>query len=658
MDTWGPVVAQASNKELSYALHNLRGGLNYAMPQHAIADNQCSDAKNIIFESGAGAGWTFAPGYQSADVTAGFAAKIWGAYVHRAVDGTETQIVVAGAKVYTYVGVTATQIYDFGTAAGHCFSVAMFGKLFICNGVDTCKVEKVGSAIVAYRVGIVAPVGPTVVSGGSGGTLAPGVYTVYLSYARAGLLYSFPTICAATATIAADQILTVTCPISLDPQVTLKVAWVIEPGGTVAYFYKSAANTVGGATTFTITSAASKDINLVMLAECASVYRPPVFQGIFGFDNRLYGWMKNDNILYYSVQGTVYDCEKFINPSDSLTGYRREIQANIVSCFSVGSTLCVNTVNGVRVIPNGDTSAKILPVEETLYFKYPHTVRNFAGRAWGLTQDGFRYFDGTSFSQDLSKDIKPVMDAIAAGAAAEYEPMGFIYRRGLKRTEYHLCFRDITTSTTMITGHIVLNLDTLAITDQNNYTAAWELWTTAFGDMFTMENGLFYGTQTTDGIGIVCQEQGSADNYLLDKTGAFVAAEVTKPHYIKSKLFIPDAKGVLNFDTPGGILARVYTEFQITLYQPDNNNAQATKTFSPAGATPIVISDSTYMPDAVFSDADGVVMPAEYPAFYKVKWPVKQSRMAYFEFSHNGKDDNFRLYEYQQPMNWERNNAA
>jgi hypothetical protein len=658
----------SQQKEFNYKLHNLRGGVNYALPQHAIRDDQAAETSNLIFESGENAGFTFAPGYLGVDTTEQFTGKINFAGVHRAVDGTETIIVVAGTVVNTYdtTTKTATPIYNFGTAAHQCFASQMFGKLFLCNGVDTIKIEKVGSAIVAYKVGIVAPVGPTVTSGGSGGTLAAGVYTVYISYSSALELYSYPTICAATATITADQILTITCPNSADPQVTTKVAWVVEPSGTVAYFYKSSGNNTS--TTFTITSAANKDINTTMLAEAASIYRPPVFKGVFGFDNRLYGWQDNDNILYYSVKGNAYDCEKFVNPTDDLTGYRREIQANIVSLFALGGDLYVNTVNGVFQIPKGDTSAKILPVETHLYFKYPHTVVEYENKVFGLTQDGWRFFSGGSynagiyssgaFSQDLSKDIKPIINSLYADASVDYEPIGFIYRRGTKRTEYHLCFRNTTNSTMVLSGHLVLNIDTIAIQDQNNFIAAWELWTTAFCNMFSTEDGTFYGAQTNDQKGCLCYEAGSADQYFYNYAGTFITELTAKGHYLKSKLFIPDAKGVLNFDVPGGILVRAYSPFDIVLHQPDNTNHLISFTFAPTGASPVVISDNDFEPDAVFSDAQGIVLPEDYPVFHKTKWGVKQSRMAYFEFIHNGIDDNFRLYEYQQPINWERNNAT
>lgn len=448
----------------------LNGGKANAYPAHAIQRNQCALALNAILEQ---SGISRAPGYLGLKSTELFAGYNRGTFRFLADSGEEFVLSVSGNKLYQ-VNITDGTLTELYTLTGdhEVFGCTANGKFWLSSGADNVKVEYVSAGtLAAYRVGIAAPTGFTA-SAVAGGSLALGVYSVYASYARKVggtiVLHSAPQSCGTVTLSGGNQTIRVAATASTDPQVGAICVWLTEANGATVYFFGEFANTTGNKD---VTSNANENTSLLLAIESAPNSLPGTFVGIFAHDGRLWGWT-GDNKLYFSYKAqNVYDLERF--PADYVIP---TISYPVLSCFSVGANLYINTSGGIYVLPGAETGAKPEHIEKFLYFpRYQvKTVVEHNGLAWGVTNDGFRYFDGERFSIDLSKHIKPDIDALRAGSNENFYAFGHIHRRGGKRTEYHLSYRDTVSSLTINSAHLILNLDTLQVQDANTYQAAWE----------------------------------------------------------------------------------------------------------------------------------------------------------------------------------------
>lgn len=526
----------------------MSGGKNNARLPNAIGKNQVADCSDVILEQ---RGFVAAPAHVGLSATKTASTLSQGLFEYRKSDGTLIKIFCSGGKVYSLNITTGaiTELYTL-TGTGECFGVNARNKFWIANGTDFIKIEDT----TAYRCGIDAPVGATAVAA-AGGSLTAGTYTVYICYARkvSGtiVLYSYPQTIGSVTLSGGNLSIAVTCANSSDSQVTDKVVFAIEPNGIVAYYYYDHTNNT--ATTFTISSNTGKNTFIVLDTVAESNYPIQAMTGIYYYDNRIIGW--NGTTLYFSIKaGTDYDLERFPLANT------RQLPYNILNLFTtLTGDLFINTVGGIYKLAQGDLTAKFDTNDGYLYFKYPATVREFKGLAWGVTNDGFRYFDGATFSMDLSKDIKPDIDALNDGAGTNLQPCGEIYRRKGKRTEYHLSFRDLDKSSTCNNKTLVLNLDSLTINSMMDYKAAWENWTGGGNYLLASHDGILYRCQnnTEYGDSMVSKESGYSEQYVYDETGVFVTELTQKKGFIKSKAITPDIQAQVIYD-------RVYSVAQMS----------------------------------------------------------------------------------------------
>lgn len=623
-------------REIALSFGDISGGKATSYPQNAIAKNQCYSILNLIVEK---KGFSRAPGYAGLQATAMFAARMRGLANLKLSDGTEVLIAVSGSKVYSVNASTAeiTEVHDFGTAA-ETYAVNYGGKLFVCNGYGVCKIE---SSTVAYRVGIVAPTGATAAAV-AGGSLPVGAYKVAVSYARkvgaVDVLYSEPQIVSTVTLSAGNLSVEVTIANSADTQVGNKVVWMTDADGAVYYYYGATGNNTSP--TITITSASARNAALNMAVEAVPNQVPPNFVNCYAFDNRLFGWVVNSNILIYSMKsGTAYDLERYPNYTQSY-GNRIVCPFNIVCLNSVGSHLFVNTTGGTYALPNGDITAKLENVENYLYFKYPKTVQEYGGYAWGVTNDGFRFFDGARYSADLAKHIKPDIDTLNREYHVDIQPQGIIHRRSGKRTEYHLVFRDSSISDVSHSRHLVLNVDQVVVVDNANYNAPWEEWSTISG-FLAVSGGTLYTAQTIANAGTVIKEDSVSDNCLYDSAGVFVTAEVGKVANMTSRLEIPDMAGMCKWVTVR-LLSKANYNYTVTLFSPENNRISSVVSTVVAGASFAVITETTG-PLLPF------ILPLQEARTEKLKQPRSMYGKSVYIVFEQGEvvDENLQIFDIQ-----------
>lgn len=621
-------------REISLNFADISSGKASAYPQNSISDKQCFAINNLIIEK---KGFTRAPGYAGIKSSAIFADRMRGFATHIAADGTETLITAVGSKIYSVNATTGaeTELYDFGSAAETYFT-RLNDKLFACNGSGVCKIE---SATVAYQVGIDAPTGASAAAQ-AGGSLPTGDYKVAVSYARkvSGLnvLYSYPQLISTVTISGGNLTVRVTCANSSDPQVNNKVIWMTDAGGSVYYYYGESGNNTS--TTIDITSNANKSALLNMAVEAVPNQNPPDFVNIYAFDNRLFGWTLNSNVLIYSNKvGTIYDAEKFTN-YDQFYGNRIVCPYKIVCLTSVGGSLYINTVGGTFALPSGDISAKLDNVENFLYFKYPKTVQEFGGLAWGVTNDGFRYFNGTSYSIDLSKHIKPDIDTLVRCATADIQPQGLIHRRSGKRTEYHLAFNDTSINSINHCKHLILNIDRIVVVDNDSYAAPWEEWGSVGGFM-TIKDGQMFTGQTASSSATVVKEDSFADIYTIDQDGEFVSALTAKSASMTTKLMVPDMAGICKWTTVR-VLSRSNFDYTVIVNMPENGGISSSTSTISGQATLPVITEST-------GPELPIILSGEYAVTQKLKQPRSAlGKSVYIVFSQDAvAEENLQLFD-------------
>jgi hypothetical protein len=520
------------NVELSFS--DMSGGVANAYPPHSIADNQLADAFNIICEK---KGCSRAPGLSAISTAALFDTELRGWFIYRKLDGTEIYIAVSDKKIYS-VSLTAGTKTQIGTLSAdtECTAVNSNGKLWIVNGTDAVKIE---STLAVYRIGIAAPTGFTATNTGTG-TLAAGAYKVAVSYTRkisgTAVLHSAPQI-VSTVTVSGSELIRIATTASLDPQVTHITAWLTDAAGSVYYYYGDTTNATGN---FDIANATNKNANLVMYEQAAGNQLPLSLTKIYSYDGRLWGLKADSNEIYYTLRAqNVYDLEKWPTENHIPT-----IPTTVYSLHAVKGDLHVNTPLGMFIIQNFDTTAKPLPVlndaqgfGQILYFLKDQKLAEHNGLVFGVTNDGFRFYDGEKFSIDISQHIKPWMDKVSENAD-DFPAHAIVLRRAGKRTELQLSYNNNEISVTNHNETLVLNIDTLSVTDAQNYNASWEKWSNGYKAAIVTNTNILVVAQCLNTASVIAIQTGSADINAISEEGAYVLGQKNRRVFMRSRTTI------------------------------------------------------------------------------------------------------------------------
>jgi hypothetical protein len=699
---------------------DMTGGLANAYPPHSIADKQVADILNALIEEKGFTRSSGYKGYQPTPIFTGTpSSTITGLFHWIVPNGKEIFIVVANrGKVYqaTFDNDAGTvslsaPLYDLDDDS-QCTATNAFGKLWICCGTKSVKLEYYANVpvlddpvnpvildqnfnlteneqeyIKAYQVGINRPTqgwvmtavdqlfgnipvldsvtAPMILDTPSAqlpfvGTLPAGTYQIMVSYARrvggSIVLYSEPTDLGSV-DVAAGQVIKIEATASTDPQVTEIVVWVCEPNGATYYFYGSAPNTTD---TITIIGSSGKNVFLLMSIEAAPNQLPPALSGWLSFDGRIFAWQKGNNNLYYSMQAqNVFDLERW-----STAFYIPTIPFSILSLHVCANNLYVNTVAGLYVITDGDVTAKPVAVTATttvnsrqIYFQFPDTICEYTGLLIGLTNDGFRIFDGTRFTNDLSRDIKPLISTVmqmAMNNGLSCQPAGTVYRRDMKRTEYQLSYCDGTAQTQNM--RLAVNLDALLKSLGTNLNAGFTM--TSAGVAWELNQGGFYRSVIADDNTLILaqnrnagretpeativSENGVADQYCFTWNGDFAGEVRPKECRVNTKAFTSGLWG-LDFYQRVYILATANIGFDVNMVLLDNGAAEMKKV-QIIGKRNVPVLDSSDMPMIL----DQIVLPDTTPRSYCIKMPANaKSNQMQLVFSQTANDPFFEVYNIE-----------
>jgi hypothetical protein len=642
------------NKFIDFS--DMSGGKNSAFPRHALAENQVAETINAIHHP---IGTSRAPGYTGLAATALFTKPIRGMFTFIKDDGTEILIAVSDSKLY-YVDLSAatkTEIcVGLITADTECYAVNAGGKLWIVNGTDFIKVE---SSAVAYRVQIVAPAGITGVVTDAGGSLAAGVYGCYGAYARKNAagqyLYSLPFSIGNKTCAGGSSLITFTVPTSSDPQVTHKVIFMTNADGAVPYYYGEVTNATA---TIVVSSTANRNTGstgIMSTVSAANQILPITPSGIYTYDDKLFVWDINDRTVYWSLKTDVnpFDMERFLAENFRTLSY------TVNAMFSVGVDLFFNHLgNGTSKAISGDMSSVIKRTQKGLWFLDCKTQEGksnvvfYKGFAFGLTNDGFRMFDGEQFSDDLSFHIKPDIDIVYNGISTTYLPCAIVNRRSGKRTEYRFSYRNTGYGSGCNNDQLVFNLDFFF--DPNNQKKTWECWETGFNAMAIVSNNFYGGQSVNDGAQVV-RESGVSDVNCYDRTGTFNTVIFKKQIYLFSRTII-DALDAELIGGPPYALATSGGTINGSLVFFDRNNARYPFTIQGISPTKAILP----------SESSGLglelpfIMNPQYPLMTcdPVAFAARGNSVA-VEISQVEDDDEFFLYKLQLPRAKEvRNNLT
>lgn len=407
-----------------------------------------------------------------------------------------------------------TQLYDLSTSGKG--NVDVFrGKAWACNGSGICKIE----GATGYRVGIVAPAGPTATPA-AGGSLPDGVYKIYVGYYRKVggviVLYSTGTAPADVTLGTGNNKINFTCPRSADMQTSGIVVWMTDAGGSTYYSFYTYDYSGTGTQSFTVSDATAKSISLVYDVQAAPNGLPTNFSWLAFCDNRMWGvdpTIKN-RVKYSLKAGTDYDLEKF--PGLYFVDYPNRVTA----LFTLGEHLYVNTEGGLYRQPYGAPDVAFELVDKRYWFHEPYSVAYWGNRLVGLTNDGIRIFDGSAFSDDISINIKPEIEKMYS-AGALLSPCGVVHKRD-NREEYQIGYQDATVGTSSHNRRLVLNLNELALYGGGKVRAPWEMWDTGAAAYGITRDGVIYMAQNWSyGAAIIYKENPSSnvDKWLYDEAG-------------------------------------------------------------------------------------------------------------------------------------------
>ena len=483
-----------------------------------------------------------------------FPIRGWFQYVHS--NGTQTAIAVSNEIVYS-VDVSAGTATQIGTinGDGECYAVNAAGKLWIVNGSDFIKVE---DDLSVYRVQILAPATGTATGADSGGSLLAGIYGCYVAYARVvngQYLYSLPISLGNVTLTGGNSLINFSVPASTDPQVTHKVVFMTDASGAVPYRYGVFTNAT---VDFTVLSNINENQDILMSTVSANNQVLPIIpSGIFTFNNMLLVWVINGYTVYWSLMTDVnpFDMERFL-PQNF-----RTVTYGINAIFSVAANLYLNHIsNGITTIANGDMSSVFKNTDRTHWFldcKTPEGKSNVVMHlrsAFGLTNDGFRFYMGGTFStaisgnyydnftDDLSFFIKPDINKVYQGIGSDNLPCAIVNRRANKRTEYRFSFRNLDYNSYGNNDQLIFNLDFYLEPQSSQKT--WERWEGGFASMMILNN-TFYGAQNgQDGQAQIVKENRTADINCYDRKGNFLQTTTNKQLYILSRTHVDALESV------------------------------------------------------------------------------------------------------------------
>ena len=529
-----------SAKVTTLDFSKMSGGINTTDPATDIRSDQVQSALNAVFTNkGFGRCYGLA-GLKSSATFPGTPGK--GIHVYEKSDGTEILLSASGTKLYTIDLGTGnpTEIYDFGIT-GEVYFVNYMGVCFACNGTKMIKYD----GTTAYQAGIASPVGVTAALA-AGGTLPNGAYQIYVGYARkvggANVLYgSGQLVSTVTCTTGNNSIAFSDFADSSDPQVNNKVVWMTDAdGGTFYLYHETGDNTT---TTFTITSAVSRDDTRQYDVLAAFNHVPINPQYLFVHDNRI--WYTSGNQAFFSLQaGTVYDLEKFDTEAD---GNILTFPYQLAGGFVLGSNICLNTTSGIVILPNGDISQAYEVKGAPYYFKYFRTVDVWNNTAIGVTNDGIRLFDGESFSAvNISRDIKAAIQQCYTDASAVFTPCGKVIRnKNSVRLEYVLSFVDTTVSGFLNNRQWVLDLDSLNIASADSYNTQWEQWQHGYQYIATAKDSVIYCMQSLAGESNIVRfaSDTTADKWIYNDQGVFLTGLTNRELKITTGERVPDLLG-------------------------------------------------------------------------------------------------------------------
>ncbi len=615
------------------------GGKNSTDPQHALRPNQVRDTINLIHEK---IGGSRAPGYIGISTTPLFTSQVYGAFAYKTNAGNEYLICVSDGKVYnvTLSNGTKTQI---GTMAGSgtAYAVNAAGKLWIVNGTSFVKVE---SDLSVYQVGITAPSGASAAAQ-AGGTLPDGDYIAYVSYARKDAsgryLYSYPESLGTVTLGSGNNTVRFTINASADTQVNYIVFWLSDAGGATPYYYGEVANTNGP---HDVTDNSDRNSLIRMDIEAAPNTSLPINPSkIFFFDDQLIVW--STDTFYWSLRTDInpFDMERFVSENF------RTVSVIISSMFSCGlnDDLFINSVkNGIFKLPNGDFSSVIRNVNKRYWFNEAYTeegaqyVINYNNIAFGYTNDGIRYFNGEMFSDDLSFNIKSDIDNVNSGVSSTYPPAIMIFRRKGKRTELRFSYRDLNNSTTLNNKQLVLNIDKMF--DSLLPEKCWEVWDTGFFAYVIIGENICCLQRKNDGV--VALESGVSDNYIYNKTAAYLSTLTSKGFYLQTRTVLDRIDTISIW---GSIYALATSSGPISgnfiLFDAGNSKVPFTLTGTEA---PVAVLPA----DGLGGLAMPFILTGEFPTsnIHTMPYDARSSYLA-IEISQDYNDRNFRVYNIILP---------
>lgn len=649
-----------SDKEYRLDFSDMSGGLNSSDPPHALEKNQVQKTLNLIHEKN---GVSRAPGYIGYDptLTIGRTGKNIGFIKYIKEDGTVLLITISSSlgRIY-YVnletGIRTFIAYTSSYVDKYYNYVNAVGKLFFCNGVNFFVLN---SELQCSNVQIPAITSPNFYIR-SGGNCPAGTYSIYVCNAyedtEGKWLYSYPTF-VATETVVDNTEFRVQIQRPYQTRNNRVVVFMTDTDGSVPYsVYERSYDPDDPMTLETIDFDLTYiDTTKTMAALAADNQELPIVpDNIFYFDNRIFVWKSGTKTVYWSLASDVnaLDLERFV-PENF-----RTLPFVVSSMFSIGTDLYFNHVGiGVTVAYNGDMSSVIKHVQKQFWFmpcrsgegsKYVSYIK---GIVFGLTNDGFRFFDGRSFSNDISFNIKPNVDKIYLNA--DVIPTSCVYRRPGKRTEYRLSFSNIDYNPVQNNDQLIFNID--------NYFSeypklTWENWEGGFDSQLIIDNK-WYGSQynVENNLNIVVKEHGSEDIRFCGRNNAYIADSVQKKAYLMTRTVIEEldsisfwgpvyglavASGELN----GNIIVfdRSNKKFPFTLYNSATSDAILPSSASGLGlALPFVMAPTT---------PKSTVVP--------MGWDCRGNSIA-IEISQIQNDTEFFIYKIELPrIRKERNNLT
>ena len=546
-------------KEKTLSFGKWAYGQNVVDPRHEIRDGQVYTSLDMMLDVK-----RRRPG--SLGITSAITGDFRGLWSFLDTSESDILLAVVSGKLYSVnesTGAT-TELYDMG-GSGEAWFGDYKSHCWIANGAANVKYD----GTTAYQIGITAPESGAAAAAGTGGDLVAGIYKVKIGYARkvGGInrLYSQGADLGMVTVGASGTVVITGIPLSSDPQVNNIVVWMTDAGAAVYYYYgETGDNTT---TAITISGTTTRSTALTYTVDASLNFVPAAFSFILPLQNYLFGVI--DDTVYRSIKAsTVYDMERF---NTQATGNKHTYPYRIVSIHGLPSdedgveNLIVNTDQGILVVPKCDLSAGFDHASKRLWFKYPRTVVESNGQLIGLTQDGVRIFDGTKMlDYDLSRDVKEQINDIYAGAGVDNMPCGQIVHRK-NRTEYHLCYKDLSVGARTNNRRLVLNIDLIQYLPNQKMIAPWETWSNSANYLDVKTDGTLWAAQSKAPESVIYKEREDrmidANIYIADTLEVGKVPQVQ----VVSKTIIPNIMGKCSFG-PARVLVQCTKECTVKFY--------------------------------------------------------------------------------------------